>query len=157
MIRMGTKEPDWNDPVGIPEIATLFGVARNTVDQWRSGRRGNGFPDPDFTVGGRPAWRWGTIRGWDGQRDYDREKLDHAVRVHHLRESSDGHSWDVLYDGTQWVAHIDDGGNTHGTAWALGTDPAVDAHLNAAAFGATPQDALRGWLAHKLDLDSLLD
>jgi len=50
-------------PVGIREIASALGVERNTVDQWRTGRRG-GMPDPDWTVGGRPAWHWATIRTW---------------------------------------------------------------------------------------------
>lgn len=48
-------------PLGIPEIAERLGVQRETVDQWRA--RGI-LPDPDWTVGGRPAWRWSTIRRW---------------------------------------------------------------------------------------------
>lgn len=44
------------EPVGIIEIAHRLGVARATVDQWR--QRGIGFPEPRWTVGGRPAWNW---------------------------------------------------------------------------------------------------
>lgn len=50
-----------DEPVGAVEIAARLGVRRATVDQW--GWRGL-LPEPDFTVGGRPAWRWGTIEEW---------------------------------------------------------------------------------------------
>lgn len=49
------------EPVGIPEIAERLGVKRPTVDQWRW--RGL-LPEPDYTIGGRPAWEWDTIRAW---------------------------------------------------------------------------------------------
>lgn len=49
-------------PVGAVEIAARLGVARATVDSWRI--RDSGFPDPDWTVGGRPAWRWSAVRDW---------------------------------------------------------------------------------------------
>lgn len=48
-------------PVGIIEIAERLGVKRATVDQW--GQRGL-LPPADWTVGGRPAWNWPTIRQW---------------------------------------------------------------------------------------------
>lgn len=48
-------------PVGIQEIAEKLGVARATVDQWI--QRGI-FPAQDWTVGGRPAWDWSTVRRW---------------------------------------------------------------------------------------------
>lgn len=48
-------------PVGSVEIAALLGVQRATVDQWR---QRNLLPEPDWTVGGRPAWRTGTIVAW---------------------------------------------------------------------------------------------
>jgi predicted DNA-binding transcriptional regulator AlpA len=48
-------------PVGIPEIADKLGVKRATVDQWI--QRGL-LPPPDWTIGGRPAWNWPTIRRW---------------------------------------------------------------------------------------------
>lgn len=48
-------------PVGIPEIAAKLGVRRPTVDQWI---QRNLLPEPDWTVGGRPAWNWPTIRRW---------------------------------------------------------------------------------------------
>lgn len=48
-------------PVGIPEIAERLKVERATVDQWR--QRGV-FPEPKWTVGGRPAWEWNDIEKW---------------------------------------------------------------------------------------------
>jgi len=50
-----------DEPVGAVEISARLGVRRATVDQW--GQRGH-LPEPDFTVGGRPAWRWRTIEEW---------------------------------------------------------------------------------------------
>jgi predicted DNA-binding transcriptional regulator AlpA len=48
-------------PVGIPEVAEKLGVKRATVDQWI--QRGL-LPEPDWTVGGRPAWNWPTVWRW---------------------------------------------------------------------------------------------
>lgn len=48
-------------PVGIPEVAEKLGVKRATVDQWIQREI---FPAPDWTVGGRPAWDWSTVRRW---------------------------------------------------------------------------------------------
>lgn len=48
-------------PVGIIEIAEKLGVKRATVDQWL--QRGL-LPEPDWTVGGRPAWEWSSIARW---------------------------------------------------------------------------------------------
>lgn len=50
------------DPVGTVEIADRAGVSRGTVDQWR--QRHVDFPQPRWTVGGRPAWDWGDIASW---------------------------------------------------------------------------------------------
>ena len=50
------------DPVGTVEIAARLGVSRSAVDQWR--HRGLSFPEPTWTVGGRPAWRWGDVAAW---------------------------------------------------------------------------------------------
>lgn len=49
------------DPVGLIEIADRLGVQRNTADVWR--QRGL-LPEPDWTVGGRPAWNWPTVEKW---------------------------------------------------------------------------------------------
>ena len=49
------------EPVGLAEIADRLGVARQTVDSWRT--RGV-LPAPTWEVGGRPAWDWETIRAW---------------------------------------------------------------------------------------------
>jgi predicted DNA-binding transcriptional regulator AlpA len=48
-------------PVGAIEIASLLGVRRATVDQWRQRRL---LPEPEWTVGGRPAWRESSILAW---------------------------------------------------------------------------------------------
>lgn len=50
------------DPVGTVEVAARLGVTRKAVDAWRS--RGLGFPDPRWTVGGRPAWSWAEVEAW---------------------------------------------------------------------------------------------
>ena len=55
-----TARPDV-DPVGLAEIADRLGVPRRNVDRWRE--RGV-LPDPDWTVGGRPAWDWSVIERW---------------------------------------------------------------------------------------------
>ncbi len=48
-------------PVGIVEIADRLGVERETVDKWRTRDL---LPEPEWTVGGRPAWDWRTIEAW---------------------------------------------------------------------------------------------
>jgi len=48
-------------PVGLAEIPDRLGVVRRTVDQWRM--RGL-LPEPEWTVGGRPGWRWSVIESW---------------------------------------------------------------------------------------------
>lgn len=50
------------EPVGIPEIAARLHVKRATVDMWRF--RDTRFPEPDWTVGGRPAWNWPSVERW---------------------------------------------------------------------------------------------
>lgn len=62
-----------DDPVGVVEIAELLGTTRNTVDSWRR-RHQDGFPAPEWTVGGRPAWRWSDIAAWHNART-DKESL----------------------------------------------------------------------------------
>lgn len=53
---------DASDPVGATEIAERLKVQLNTVQVWRI--RYPEFPAPKWTVGGRPAWEWETIRRW---------------------------------------------------------------------------------------------
>ena len=48
-------------PVGLTEIAQRLNVARPTTDQWRIREI---LPEPEWTVGGRPAWSWGRIKLW---------------------------------------------------------------------------------------------
>lgn len=48
-------------PVGMVEVAAKLGVRRQTVDMWH---HRDLLPEPDWTVGGRPAWRWSTIETW---------------------------------------------------------------------------------------------
>lgn len=50
------------DPVGAVEIAQRLSVARRTVDQWR--QRDIDFPEPHWTVGGRPAWNFDDVAAW---------------------------------------------------------------------------------------------
>lgn len=50
------------DPVGIAEIMDRLDVTRAAVEKWRT--RGLGFPEPTWTVGGRPAWQWGDVHDW---------------------------------------------------------------------------------------------
>lgn len=54
------------DPVGAVEIAARLGVKRGTVDVWR--QRAIGFPEPRWTVGGRPAWDWPDVEAWHASR-----------------------------------------------------------------------------------------
>jgi hypothetical protein len=45
-------------PVGVIEIAERLKVTRDAVNNWRRHGRDVGFPEPRWTVGGRPAWDW---------------------------------------------------------------------------------------------------
>lgn len=58
-------------PLGLAEIATLLGVKRNTVDQWRTAGL---LPAPDGTVGGRPAWWPATIDEWASRTNRTKER-----------------------------------------------------------------------------------
>ena len=60
------RHPVKADPVGAVEIAERLGVKRRTVDQWR--QRDLGFPEPRWTVGGRPAWQWDDVQAWHESR-----------------------------------------------------------------------------------------
>lgn len=63
----GSIDVEEGDPVGVVEVAARLGVQRATVDQWR--QRDLGFPEPRWTVGGRPAWQWEDVQRW-----YERRK-----------------------------------------------------------------------------------
>ncbi|MGH2684162.1 MAG: hypothetical protein ACRDJP_01680 [Actinomycetota bacterium] len=52
------------DPVGTVEIAQRLSVTRKAVDAWRMRTLRVPFPDPKWTVGGRPAWDWAEIEAW---------------------------------------------------------------------------------------------
>lgn len=54
--------PGAADPVGVVEICAELGVTRAAVSQWRAADIG--FPEPRWTVGGRPAWRWADVEKW---------------------------------------------------------------------------------------------
>jgi predicted DNA-binding transcriptional regulator AlpA len=47
--------------LGLKEIAVRLDKTRSTVDGWR--HRGL-LPEPDATIGGRPAWKEITIDKW---------------------------------------------------------------------------------------------
>lgn len=55
------------DPVGIVEVIDRLGVTRKAYEQWQA-RYGpdtaTPFPEPRWTVGGRPAWDWSDIERW---------------------------------------------------------------------------------------------
>jgi hypothetical protein len=60
-----------DEPVGLAEIFARLHVKRGTADRWR---QRNVLPPPDWpTVGGRPAWKWGTIAQWWTQRGGPRD------------------------------------------------------------------------------------
>lgn len=50
------------DPVGVVEVCERLGVTRAAFDAWK--HRGLGFPEPRWTVGGRPAWNWPDVAKW---------------------------------------------------------------------------------------------
>jgi hypothetical protein len=47
--------------VGVADIADRLNANRATVDAWR--HRGL-LPEPDWTIGGRPAWKWSKVEKW---------------------------------------------------------------------------------------------
>lgn len=51
------------EPVGSIEIAAFLGVKPDTIVQWRR-RPHLHFPEPRWTVSGRPAWAWRDISEW---------------------------------------------------------------------------------------------
>jgi hypothetical protein len=51
------------EPVGSIEIAAFLGVKPDTIVQWRR-RPQLRFPEPRWTVSGRPAWAWRDISEW---------------------------------------------------------------------------------------------
>ena len=56
--------------VAMSDIARRLGVRPNTVNMWRyrsdlsTNKSTMRFPEPDRTVGGRPAWKWGQVVAW---------------------------------------------------------------------------------------------
>jgi len=48
-------------PIGIPEIAVILHVKRETVDMWQYRKH---LPEPRWIVGGRPAWAVSDIEEW---------------------------------------------------------------------------------------------
>jgi hypothetical protein len=56
---IAVMDPD--TPVAGTEIMALLGVTRSGWEGWRSRKL---LPEADWPVGGRPAWRWGTIEAW---------------------------------------------------------------------------------------------
>lgn len=58
---LNLTEATGQTPIGVQEIAAMLGVERATVDQWRTRKT---LIEPDWTVGGRPAWATSTIAEW---------------------------------------------------------------------------------------------
>lgn len=66
------KRPRNIEPVGIVEIAERLDVAETTVRKWWNMRAESiGFPEPKWTVGGRPCWLWSDVWAWA----HDTERL----------------------------------------------------------------------------------
>jgi predicted DNA-binding transcriptional regulator AlpA len=55
------------DPVGAVEIGQRLGVKTTTVYTWQQRTRLN-FPEPRWTISGRPAWDWTDIADWAANR-----------------------------------------------------------------------------------------
>ncbi len=51
------------DVVDAAEVARRLGVKPKTVTIWTQ-RENVGFPEPDWIIGGRPAWRWSVVERW---------------------------------------------------------------------------------------------
>ncbi len=51
------------DVVDSAEVARRLGVKPTTVHVWTQ-RESVGFPEPDWLIGGRPAWRWSVVERW---------------------------------------------------------------------------------------------
>src|SRR5690606_14630505 len=79
---------DDNDPVGLAEISADFGIPRATVDKWRTR---DVLPEPEWIVGGRPAWRRSTIRDW-----YRARTGDSSPEEERLRWAALTRRWEVL-------------------------------------------------------------
>ncbi|MDQ2729107.1 MAG: hypothetical protein M3Y91_14895 [Actinomycetota bacterium] len=77
-------------PVGVVEVAHRLRVTRDDVNNWR---RRDQFPPPNWTVGGRPAWRWSTIDAWAQATGRLREHSTSVdVSTHHIIGESNGPS-----------------------------------------------------------------
>lgn len=55
------------EPVGQKDIADRLGVKQNRVAMWAQRRETTGFPEPRWSVGGRPAWNWADVEKWAKQ------------------------------------------------------------------------------------------
>lgn len=51
-----------SDLVGLVDIAERLGLARQTVANWR--HLDLGFPEPTWSVSGRPVWEWQVVAEW---------------------------------------------------------------------------------------------
>lgn len=55
------RAPPGDEPLGITELAAMFGRKRRTVEAWRYQGL---LPQPDVTVGQSPGWYPSTLRAW---------------------------------------------------------------------------------------------
>ncbi|MDN5855842.1 MAG: hypothetical protein L0K86_23980, partial [Actinomycetia bacterium] len=71
------------DLVDASEIARRLNRSRQNVQQWATGARKSGFPDPISVVGGKRVWPWAMVLEWARTNvDHDEEptlSLDDAV------------------------------------------------------------------------------
>jgi hypothetical protein len=63
------------DPIGISELAEMFGVKPSTVHMWRYRDQ---MPEPDYpAINGHPAWDRSVIIAWA----FDTGRLDESYRA----------------------------------------------------------------------------
>jgi len=52
---------EWDDIVGVSEVAARLGVSKSAVSQWK--QRGK-LPPPEREISGNPVWYWPAIAQW---------------------------------------------------------------------------------------------
>lgn len=107
------------DLVDATEIALRADVTREAVRLWAVGARGQSFPFPAGSPGGKRIWAWGEVATWlrDHQDDFDEPPtltLDESVVVdHHLAQRRQQVS------ASRFVTHA---GHSKSQTWCEGVD-----------------------------------